>query len=61
MRANVGNTRMSYYFHPTRIIIGRTKEEEEDREVDMKVVKKIQDIHRLVLQKFNLLEVKPSL
>jgi hypothetical protein len=39
MRANVGNKRMSYYMHASRILIGRTIEKEENREVDLKVVK----------------------
>lgn len=61
MRANVGSKRMSYYMHDSRILIGRTIETEQNREVNDKVVKEIQEIHRLILQKFNLLKVAPKL
>lgn len=47
--------------HDSRILIGRTIETEQNREVNDKVVKEIQEIHRLILQKFNLLKVAPKL
>ncbi len=61
MRANVGTKKMSYYMHSSRIIIGRTLETDENREVDAKVVKEIKDIHKLILQKFNLIPINAKL
>ena len=54
LRINIGDKKICYYMHDSRILCGLTMKEDESRIVDLKVIQEIKDIHKSVARKLGL-------
>jgi hypothetical protein len=61
LRLNIGNRRLGYYMHGSRILCGLTMHLDENREVNPVVIQDIKDIHKALMQKYGMFQPKAKL
>jgi hypothetical protein len=61
LMANVGSQMLNYYMHPSRIILGLTRESEENSDVNWEKINILQSAHDSILAKFGIAALSPKL